>query len=835
MNLNFLPILEFPQKYDPKYVEEKWYDWWLSQQFFKPCLVRDLEINDKEIFSMVLPPPNVTGTLHLGHALTNSIQDALVRWNRMHGKSVVWVPGSDHAGIATQVVVEKRVWKDKKQTRHDVGREKFIEEVWKWKNQKGNIISDQMKRLGSSLDWSRECFTMDKRLSDAVNEAFVRLHDEGLIYRSNKLVNWSCSLQSAISNIEVENVEIEGKQKFIVPGYEKPVNFGVMTLFKYPVENSDESITVATTRPETMLGDVAVAVNPNDSRYLHLHNHHVIHPIDNRRLPIITDEFVDKEFGTGAVKITPGHDYNDFDIGRKHDLPALTIIDINGRMTNTTEEFDQKRRFDVRWMVVKKLKDLGLFIEERSHAMTLPMCSRSKDIIEPLLKEQWYINCIDMNKKAIQSLQNGELKIVPKNYEKHLIQWLTNTEDWCISRQLWWGHQIPAYRLISPKQSCDLWISGRNEMDAKQKAANKLDISVDYVEVERDEDVLDTWFSSAIFPFSVHGWPQQNDTLSRYYPNSLLETGNDILYMWVARMVILGQKLTGQLPFNQVLLHGILKDAYGRKMSKSLGNVIDPMDVIQGVSLQQLIEKLKDSNLDEKEINKAEQGNKKEFPTGIPECGADALRFTLCSHDFKAGEVSIDRTLFKSNRHFCNKIWQGFRYILSNFGDDFIPSSDFQITDSESLINKWIISQLSNLVLTCDKNFKSYDLHQVALSLHQFWVSQFCDVYLECTKPVFLHGSPDQKQEFREVLYLCIETFLRCLSPFMPFITEELYQRLPDKADKSISICVAPYPTVSRYNYRNITIENKIKEVQTIVSNVLRMKLDYKLKVPKPG
>ncbi|XP_071096725.1 valine--tRNA ligase-like [Haliotis cracherodii] len=816
-----------PPTYTPEYVESGWYEWWVQQEFFTPQ-AQGLVGGKEPPFVMVLPPPNVTGTLHLGHALTCSIQDAIIRWNRMRGRETLWVPGCDHAGIATQVVMERKLQQERQQSRHDLGRDSFVEEVWKWKNEKGEIIYEQMKRLGSSLDWGRASFTMDNKLSDAVVEAFVRLHEEGLIYRRNRLVNWSCALRSAISDIEVDGVAVSGRTLMTVPGYDRKIPFGVITSFAYPVSEKDGEVVVSTTRLETMLGDVAVAVHPNDSRYRHLHGCHVRHPVTNQLLPILLDDFVDMEFGTGAVKITPGHDNTDFQVGERHDLDTPTIFTDDGHMVNVTEPFNGMRRFVARHYLAKFLKEKNLFRGEEEHNMTVPVCSRSKDIVEPRLKEQWYVDCHQMAKMAAEVVQSGQLKLIPRSHEKVWLDWLHGIRDWCVSRQLWWGHRIPAYQVTH--QGGTFWVSGRTEDEARRKAAKKLAVTEGEITLQQDEDVLDTWFSSAIFPFSVHGWPRQNPDLSHFYPTSLMETGSDIIFFWVARMVMMGLKLTNQLPFQEVLLHGILRDSHGRKMSKSLGNVIDPMDVIHGTTLQGLHDQLKKSNLDPSEVKKAYEGQQKDFPQGIPECGADALRFTLCSYDFKSGEINMDITHARNYRHFCNKVWQAFRFVQTNLGADFHPGVRFGFNETFSAVDQWILSRLSHMIKSCDLHFGTYDLHHVTRALHQFWLTEFSDVYLECVKPVFQSGAHSEQDNVRHVLYHCVDTYLRAISPFMPFLSEELFQRLPARGDNwPVSVCVAQYPQPEDYKWANASLDNTMATVRDIAYHSLSVRKELNL------
>lgn len=591
---------EMPKGYAPKAVEAAWYDWWEQRGFFKPD-----PNSTAEPFVMVIPPPNVTGSLHIGHALTNAIEDTVIRWRRMSGYNTVWVPGTDHAGIATQTVVEKKVAKEQGKTRHDLGREAFLQEVWKYVDEYGGRIVNQLRRLGSSVDWDRQVFTMDEKRSAAVKEAFVRLHAEGLIYRDNRLVNWCCRLKTAVSDIEVDYIDIPKRTLLSVPGYDSLVEFGAITSFAYPFEDGTGEIVVATTRPETMLGDTAVAVHPEDPRYTSLHGKFVVHPVNGRRIPIITDaELVDMTFGTGAVKITPAHDPNDFATGKRHNLEFINILDDNGCINgNGTGQFAGQPRFQARVTVVDFLKEKGLFRGVADNPMRLGLCSRSKDVIEPVLKPQWWVNCGDMAAEACAAVRDGRLEIIPSEFEATWFRWMENIRDWCISRQLWWGHRIPAFYVSledegeggsgvpgAPSEHMDRWVVGRSEEEAAAAAAERYPGRK--FTLKQDEDVLDTWFSSGLFPFSVFNWPDENPELAKFYPGALLETGHDILFFWVARMVMMGMKLMGEVPFKQVFLHSLVRDAHGRKMSKSLGNVIDPIAVIEGITLEGLHETL---------------------------------------------------------------------------------------------------------------------------------------------------------------------------------------------------------------------------------------------------
>uniref|UniRef100_A0A8C4DI94 valine--tRNA ligase n=1 Tax=Dicentrarchus labrax TaxID=13489 RepID=A0A8C4DI94_DICLA len=841
-------ISPLPDSYSPQYVEAAWYQWWEKQGFFKPEYGSISDQNPRGIFMMCIPPPNVTGSLHLGHALTNAIQDSLTRWHRMRGETTLWNPGCDHAGIATQVVVEKKLMRERGMSRHDLGRENFIEEVWKWKNEKGDRIYHQLKKLGSSLDWDRACFTMDPKLSYAVQEAFIRMHDEGVIYRSKRLVNWSCSLNSAISDIEVDKKELTGRTLLPVPGYKEKVEFGVLVSFAYKVDGSDEEVVVATTRIETMLGDTAVAVHPADSRYQHLKGKMVLHPFCDRKMPIVFDDFVDMSFGTGAVKITPAHDHNDYEVGERHNLAFINILDENGLLINGM------KRFEARKAVLQALKDRGQFKEIKDNPMVVPVCSRSKDIVEPLLKPQWYVNCTDMGKQAADAVREGQLKIIPDHHLKTWFNWMDNIRDWCISRQLWWGHRIPAY-FVTVNDSSDMdghyWVCGRTEEEAREKAAKRFNVSADKITLRQDEDVLDTWFSSGIFPFSIFGWPNETQDLNVFYPGTLLETGHDILFFWVARMVMMGLKLTGKLPFKEVYLHAVVRDAHGRKMSKSLGNVIDPLDVITGISLEGLHAQLTDSNLDPLEVEKAKQGQKSDYPSGIPECGTDALRFALCAYTSQGRDINLDVNRILGYRHFCNKLWNAVKFAMKTLGDNFVPSEK-----AKSVSDRWILSRLSAAVGLCDAAFKAYDFPAITTAIYNFWLYELCDVYLESVKPVFSKAEEDstsQRQALvcRQTLYTCLEVGLRLLSPIMPFVTEELYQRLPRRRPQtdppSISVsCSCTYSdckmTHNKLNIKGIIdVEKEVAKLMTKKGDLEKQmekltekmsKSDYKEKVP---
>uniref|UniRef100_A0A4W5MHP0 Valine--tRNA ligase, mitochondrial n=1 Tax=Hucho hucho TaxID=62062 RepID=A0A4W5MHP0_9TELE len=710
----------FPSSYSPEYVETSWYQWWEKEGFFTP------EINDRlphavnHSFSMCIPPPNVTGTLHLGHALTVAIEDALARWRRMQGYKVVWVPGCDHAGIATQTVVERRLFRERGKRRQDLSREEFLKEVWTWKKEKGEEIYHQLRELGASLDWSRACFTMDP-----VRQYYCTTSSQ---------IHWPC---------EVSLSSLIQRTLLSVPGYQNRVEFGTMVTFSYPIDGQDGEVAVSTTRPETMLGDVAIAVHPEDPRYQAIHGKQCRHPFTDRLLPIITDTMVDIELGTGAVKVTPAHDHTDFLLSQRHSLPRLTVIGGDGTMTPLCGQWlEGVKRFDAREQVIDALTEKMLFRGKRDHAMSLPVCSRSGDVIEPLLKKQWFVHCEEMAQRAIQAVDEGQLEIIPHVY----------TKTWS------------------------------------------------------NPDVLDTWFSSGLFPFAMLGWPQQTSDLRQFYPNTILETGSDLIFFWVARMVMLGTELTGQLPFKQVLLHSLVRDKHGRKMSKSLGNVIDPLDVISGISLERLQEKVKEGNLDPRESMVAMEAQRKDFPKGIPECGTDALRFALCSYQAQGEDISLSVSQVLSCRHFCNKMWQTVRFTLGVLEDRGAELGTLAQTCPLNSMDQWVCSRLYSTVLQCEQGFERYQLHSVTAALHSFWLHSLCDIYLECIKPVLSQdsGSQREKQVVRAVLYHCVSVSLALLSPFMPFLTEELWQRLyllrgEGGGDSAMaSLCLQPYPQSSQ-------------------------------------
>lgn len=736
----------------------------------------------------------------MGHALPSALQDLLIRWNRMHGKTTLFLPGCDHAGISTQSVVENMLWRREKKTRHDLGRPKFVETVQEWKEEYHQKINKVLKRMGGSFDWTREAFTMNPHFSAAVNETFVRLHEEGLIYRANRLVNWCTKLNTAISNLEVDNEELTGRTLLGVPGYDKKVEFGVIIHFCYEIDGTDEKIEVATTRVETMLGDTGIAVHPEDARYKHLVGKNARHPfIEGRLMPIVADDYVDKDFGTGAVKITPAHDPNDFALGQRHNLQFINILNDNGTMNKNAGSYEGQKRFDVRYTLQEDLKKAGLFVAKNDNPMKVPLCNKSKDVIEPLMRPQWWMRMRGLADEAIKVVESGEIKIKPESQEKSYLRWMRDIQDWCLSRQLWWGHQCPVYFAEVEGQASDRsdgsqWFSGRTEEEAHAKAVKALPGKT--FTLVRDEDVLDTWFSSGLWPFATLGWPNENaPDFKTLYPTTVLETGWDIMFFWVCRMVMFGVKLTGKVPFTEVYCHSLVRDSDGRKMSKSLGNVIDPQDVIEGIALEDLHQKLIGGNLAPSEVEKAKKYQKAAFPDGIPQCGTDALRFSLISYTTGGGDIAFDIKVIYGYRKFCNKIYQASKYVLGKLEADFVPQKTRDITGKESLAEKWILHKLNTAAKEINEALAKREFSQSTTIVYQYWYNHLCDVYIENSKAIIQDGTEEEKISAINTLYTALEGALTMIHPFMPFLTEELWQRLPRRPeDKTPSIVKAKYP-----------------------------------------
>lgn len=783
--------------YDPIAVESAWYTWWEKEGFFKPEFKPNGDVKDEGSFVIVHPPPNVTGALHMGHALTDSLQDMMIRWSRMHGKTTLWLPGTDHAGISTQSVVENMLWRRKQQTRHDLGREKFIETVWEWKEDYHQRINKALTRLGGSFDWSREAFTMDESRYAAVVENFVRLHEEGIIYRANRLVNWCTRLNTALSNLEVDNKELTGRTLLEVPGYDKKVEFGVIVHFKYPIEGSDETVEVATTRIETMLGDTGIAVHPKDTRYTHLIGKNAVHPfIPSRKMPIVADEYVEMDFGTGAVKLTPAHDANDFALGQRHKLEFINILNDDGLMNENAGPFKGQKRFDVRYSIQDALKEKGLYVDKKDNAMKVPMCSKSKDVIEPLMKPQWWVKMKDMATEAAKVVKNGEIKIRPESAEKAYYRWMEDIQDWCISRQLWWGHRCPVYFAKveggSNLSEEELWFSGRTRQEAEAKASAKL--TGKKFTLEQDEDVLDTWFSSGLWPFSTLGWPNKTHDLEKLFPTTVLETGWDILFFWIARMIMLSLKLTGKIPFEEVFCHSLVRDSEGRKMSKSLGNVIDPLDVISGIPLQTLHDKLALGNLHPTEVERATKYQKTSFPDGIPQCGADALRFTMINATTGGSDINLEIRSIYGYRKFCNKIFQATKYVLGSLPADFVPSKQGAVS-GKTLAERWILHKMNQAAKEVNVAIAEREFSKSTAIVYKYWYSELCDVYIENSKSIIRDGTPEERDSAIQTLYTALEAALTMIHPFMPFISEEMWQRMPRRpSDETKSIMIAKYP-----------------------------------------
>ncbi len=749
--------------FQPANIETRWYEEWEAKGYFAPQ-------GGEQAYSIMIPPPNVTGSLHMGHGFQEALMDALIRYHRMSGFNTLWQVGTDHAGIATQMLVERQL-EAKGTNRHELGREKFLEKVWEWKEESGGTITRQLRRLGSSMDWSRERFTMDDGLSDAVQTVFIQLYREGLIYRGNRLVNWDPALHTAISDLEVISEEEKG----------------FLWHFKYPLSNGEGHLTVATTRPETMLGDTAVAVHPDDERYKHLLGQTIELPLTGRQIPIIADDYVDMEFGTGCVKITPAHDFNDYDMGKRHDLPVINILDDNAAINNNAPEaYRGMDRDDARKQIVSDMDKLGLLEKVEDHTLKVPRGDRSGVVIEPYLTMQWYVDAKTLAKPAIEAVENGDIEFVPKQWENTYFSWMRDIQDWCISRQLWWGHRIPAWY----DDEGNIYV-GDNE--AEVRSEHKLS---DAVTLKQDNDVLDTWFSSALWTFSTLGWPEESEDLAIFHPSSVLVTGFDIIFFWVARMIMMTLHFRKEVPFHTVYVHGLVRDAEGQKMSKSKGNVIDPIDLIDGIALEDLVAKRTSGMMQPRLASKAEKSTRKQFPDGIDAYGTDALRFTYYSLASTGRDIKFDLGRIEGYKNFCNKIWNAARYVLMNCENEDCGLTDANDVDL-TLADRWIMSKLQETKTEVAHAVANYRFDHASQALYEFIWNEYCDWYLELSKPVLWDESASEaaKRGTRQTLIRVLEECLRLLHPFMPYITEEIWQTVGPLAGKSgPTIMLQPYP-----------------------------------------
>ena len=798
--------------YAPHDIEQRWYENWETNQYFEPS-------GEGEPYCIMIPPPNVTGSLHMGHAFQDTIMDALTRYHRMKGCNTLWQAGTDHAGIATQMVVE-RLCNAEGKTRHDYGREKFIEKIWDWKEESGGTITRQLRRMGSSLDWSRERFTMDDGMSGAVQEVFIKLHEEGLIYRGKRLVNWDPVLHTAVSDLEVLSEEENG----------------FMWHLRYPLSNGQGHLIVATTRPETMLGDAAVAINPKDERYQHLLGEFVELPLTSRRIPIIADDYVDPEFGTGCVKITPAHDFNDYEVWMRHrdtsaiqDLPRgglINILTANASIDDDAlipEKYRGLDRFEARKQIVADFEASGLLEKIVDHKLMVPRGDRSQSVIEPFLTDQWYVKVAPLASPAIAAVENGDIKFVPDNWKNTYFDWMRNINDWCISRQIWWGHRIPAWY----DDKGNIYV-GESEAAIREKHH----LPADYF-LKQDEDVLDTWFSSALWPFSTLGWDGKNEpeALKTFYPTSVLVTGFDIIFFWVARMIMMGLKFRGEVPFKEVYIHGLVRDAEGQKMSKSKGNVLDPIDIIDGIDLETLVAKRTAGMMQPHLQKKIEQATRKQFPDGIQSYGTDALRFTFASLASTGRDIRFDMARTEGYRNFCNKLWNAARYVLMNTEEHdcgIVGECEF------SHVDRWIVARLNQVISTTSHAIDNYRFDLAAQAIYDFTWNEYCDWYLELTKVALQSDNEALQRGTRKTLLHVLETILRLAHPIIPFITEEIWQRVAPLAGiEGDTIMLQPYPISDESKIDNEAVQNT-DWLMAVILGVRRIRGEMNIAPSKP-
>ncbi|AKL94288.1 valyl-tRNA synthetase ValS [Clostridium aceticum] len=743
-------INNLPKNYDPKAFEDHIYQYWMEKDYFKA------EVNpQKDPYCIVLPPPNITGQLHLGHALDHTLQDVLIRFKRMQGFETLWQPGTDHASIATEVKVVEKIRNEEGLTKQDLGREEFLKRAWQWRDEYGRVIVEQMKRLGNSCDWSRERFTMDQGCNDAVTEVFIQLYEKGLIYRGNRIINWCPECKTSLSDAEVEHEEKEGHFWHI----------------KYPIKDSDEFLEIATTRPETMLGDTAIAVNPEDDRYKHLIGKTAVLPLMNREIPIVADDYVDPEFGTGAVKITPAHDPNDFEIGLRHDLPQIVVMKEDATINAKGGKYEGLARYEARKQIVKDLEELGLLVHAKERSHSVGQCYRCDTVVEPMTSDQWFVKMEPLAGPAIEAVKSSEIKFIPQRFDKIYLHWLENIKDWCISRQLWWGHRIPAYYC----EDCGEMIVSKEAPTSCNKCQSS--------SMKQDEDVLDTWFSSALWPFSTLGWPDKAKELEYFYPTDVLVTGYDIIFFWVVRMAFSGIEFMKEVPFKHVFVHGLVRDAQGRKMSKSLGNGVDPLEIID-------------------------------------QYGADALRYTLVTGNSPGNDIRFHMERLEASRNFANKLWNATRFVLMNLEEEEI--SLHQVQDHLNIADQWIVSRLNEVTKEVTENMEKFELGLALQKTYDFIWSEYCDWYIELAKNRLYGEDADKKKAAQYTLTYVLESILKLLHPFMPFITEEIWQSIPNFKDSAIT---APWPKYKEEE-KNPAAEEKMNLIMEAIKNIRNLRAE---------